>query len=155
MITNHSKIAELEKCYNSMIIIEKEKLELISQVFQKFAEIILKNKLIELKNAKPEFYLKKYIEENIEKDINIKTAAEFIRRSPSFVTHKFKEMYGISFHEYLTIARIEQSKKLLRKNTISEIFQKCGFNNRYHFSKVFKKIEGIPPHEYQKAIINK
>lgn len=132
-----------------MEIIEKEKLVLISELFQKFADIILKNKLIELKKAQPEYYLKKYVEENLDKPIDINSAAEFVGRSPSFVTHKFKQIYGKTFHEYLCHRRIELAKKLLKKQPISKIFQQCGFNNRYHFSKVFKKVEGITPREYQ------
>ena len=148
-LDKHTKVAELEKSYNSMTVIQKEKLVLISELFLKFADIILKNKLIELKQARPEYYLKKYVEENLDKVIDVKSAAEFVGCSPSFVTHNFKEKYGKTFHEYLSQARIEYSKKLLRKHPISETFQLCGFNNRYHFSKVFKKIEGITPHEYQ------
>ena len=149
----HSKVKELEEKYNSMNIIKEEKLILIADLFQNFSDIILKNKLIELKKAKPEYYLKKYIEENLDKPINVKSAAEFVGRSPSFVTHNFKETYGKTFHEYLTLFRVEHSKKLLRKYSISETYPLCGFNNRYHYSKVFKRIEGVTPHEYQ-LIIN-
>ena len=148
----HSRINELERSYNSMSIIRKEKLVLISELFQKFSEIILRNRLIELKKVQPEYYLKKYIEENLDKPINVKSAAKFIGRSPSFVTHNFKETYGKTFHEYLTYSRVGHSKKLLREYSISETFQLCGFHNRYHFSKVFKKIEGITPYEYQSAL---
>lgn len=148
----HSKVDELEKSYNSMEIIPKEKLVLIAELFQKFSDIILKNKLIEIKRAKPEYYLKKYVEENIDKPIDVKSAAEHIGRSPSFVTHKFREVYGQTFHEYLCQSKIEYAKKLLRKYPISDVFPQCGFNNRYHFSKVFKKVEGITPREYQLTV---
>jgi AraC-like DNA-binding protein/ligand-binding sensor protein len=148
----HSKFKDLEKSYNSMQIIEKEKLILISKLFLKFAEIILKNTLIELRRVKPENYLKKYIEENLSKPISVKSAAEFVNRSPSYVTHKFKEIYGSTFHNYLNIMRIEYSKKLLMKYSISNTYQSCGFNNRYHFCKVFKKVEGITPRKYQLSV---
>ena len=151
-LKQHSEFSELERSYNSMNIIEKEKLVLISELFIKFSDIILKNKLIELKKAKPEYYLKKYVEENFNQPIDVVSAAKFIVRSPSFVTHKFKEIYSKTFHEYLSHVRVDQSKRLLRKYPISEIYQMCGFNNRYHFSKVFKKIEGITPHEFQLSI---
>ena len=145
----HSEIKELEESYNSMEIINKEKLILISELFQKFSDIILKNKLVELKHAKSEYYLKKYVEANLDKPIDVRSASEFIGRSPSFVTHKFKEIYGKTFHEYLSDERIELAKQLLRKYSIDETFQKCGFNNRYHFSKVFKKVTGITPRKFQ------
>jgi AraC-like DNA-binding protein len=145
----HSKFSELEKSYNSMQVIEKEKLILISKLFLKFSEIILKNALIELKRVKPEHYLKKYIEENLARSISVKSAAGFVNRSPSYVTHKFREIYGTTFHRYVNIMRIEHSKKLLRKHSISHTYQLCGFNNRYHFSKVFKEIEGVTPRKFQ------
>lgn len=148
----HSRVKELEKAYNSMTIIEKEKLILISELFQNFADLILKNKLVELRKAKPEYYLKKYVEENLSRPINVKTASEFIGRSPSFVTHNFKETYGKTFHEYLSQIRVEHSKVYLKNHSIVETYQLCGFKNRYHFSKVFKKLEGITPHEYQVAL---
>lgn len=145
----HPQIDALERSYNSMNIIEKDKLILISELFLKFADIILKNKLVELKQAKPEFYLKKYVEDNLNRQISVKEAADFVKMSTSFVTHKFKEVYGMTFHECLTHARIEHSKKLLHKHSISEIYEMCGFNNRFHFSKVFKKIVGITPRKFQ------
>jgi AraC-like DNA-binding protein/ligand-binding sensor protein len=151
-LKQHSEFLELEKSYNSMNIIERGKLVLISELFIMFSDIILKNRLIELKKAKPEFYLKKYVEENLNQPIDVLSAAEFIGRSPSFVTHKFKEIYGKTFHEYLSHVRIEKSKKMLRKYSILETYEMCGFNNRYHFSKVFKKIEGINPHEFQLSL---
>jgi AraC-like DNA-binding protein/ligand-binding sensor protein len=148
----HSRFKELEKSYNSMQIIEKEKLLLISKLFLKFAGIILKNALIELRRVKPENYLKKYIEENLALPISVESAAKFVNRSPSYVTHKFKDIYGRTFHNYLNFMRIEHSKKLLMKNTISQTYQLCGFNNRYHFCKVFKKVEGISPRKYQLSV---
>jgi ligand-binding sensor protein len=145
----HSKVKELEKCYNSMTIIEKDKLILISELFLKISDFILKNKLIELKKAKPEYYLKKYVEENLSKPIDVKSASEFIGRSPSFVTHKFKEIYKKTFHEYLSYARVDYAKRLLRTYSIVETSQLCGYANRYHFSKIFKKFENTTPHEYK------
>ena len=148
-INQHSNLKELEQCYNSMKIIEKDKLLLISELFQTFSDIILKNKMVEIRRSKPEYYFKKYMEENIALTINVKTAAKFINRSPSYVVHTFKKIYGCSFHQYLTEMRIEHSKGLLKNHPISEVYQLCGFKNRFHFSKTFKNLEGISPHLYQ------
>ena len=151
-LLSHSKLDELKACYESMHVIPHDQLILIAELFQMFSDIILKRKLIEIKKAKPEYYLKKYVDENIEKPINVQTAAEYVGRSTSFVTHRFREIYGITFHEYLCESRIKYSKKLLEHKSICETFQLCGFNNRYHFSKVFKKVEGLTPFEYQEKI---
>lgn len=151
-LDEHSEIEALKRTYNSMEIIPKEKLILISDVFQKFSELILKNRFIELKKAQPEHYLKKYIEENISESITIYTAADFIKRSPSYVTHKFKEIYGESFHDYLNYLRMEKARNLLKNHSIDQTYAQCGFKNRYHFSKVFKKMMGVTPKKYQNSI---
>jgi AraC-like DNA-binding protein len=151
-LNEHSDLTGLTKEYNSMEIIPREKLMLISEVFQKFSELILKNKFIELKKARPEHYLKKYMEENLSKSITVQSAARFINRSPSYVTHKFREIYGESFHHYLNKVRIDQAKKLLKNHTIDQTYSHCGFKNRYHFSKVFKHIEGMTPKKFQSLL---
>jgi AraC-like DNA-binding protein len=148
----HSKLKELEVIYNRMNVVRKDKLILIAELFKSFAELILKNQLIKLRNKRPEYYLKKYVEENLANPINVKTAAEYVSRSASYVTHKFKEIYGLTFHDYLSNARIEHAKKLLQTMPISDVYHLCGFNNRYHFSKVFKSHENITPSEYQKLV---
>ena len=148
-LDEHSEVVKLESSYNSMEMIPKSKLMLIADVFQKFSELILKNRFVELRKAQPEHYLKKYIDENIANSITVQSAAEFINRSPSYVTHKFRELYGESFHHYLNYARISRAKKLLRNQRIDKVYAQCGFKNRYHFSKVFKNITGSTPRKYQ------
>jgi AraC-like DNA-binding protein len=154
-LDQHTEVEALKYSYNEMEIIPKEKLMLIADVFQKFSELILKNRFIELKKAQPEEYLKKYIEENLSNSINVKSAAAFIDRSPSYVTHKFRELYGVSFHHYLRNARIARAKDLLRYHSIEDTFAECGFKNRYHFSKVFNKVTGISPGKYQESVEKK
>ena len=150
----HSEVEGLKNSYNAMAVIPKEKLMLIADVFQKFSELILNNRFVELKKAQPEHYLKKYIDENLSNFITVQSAAEFVNRSPSYVTHKFKELYSESFHHYLNNARVSKAKALLKSNTIDQIYAQCGFKNRYHFSKVFKKMVGITPRKYQNSIDN-
>ncbi|MDH5398078.1 MAG: PocR ligand-binding domain-containing protein [Cyclobacteriaceae bacterium] len=148
-LQEHSELSTLEEKYNAMKVIPKEKLILISALFQKFSELILKNKFIELRKAWPEHYLKKYIEENLSRPITVQSAALFINRSPSYVTHKFRKIYGESFHRFLRKARIQKAKKALMGHSIDETYAVCGFKNRYHFSKVFKQVTGMTPKKFQ------
>ncbi len=151
-LNEHSKIRELEKIYISMPVVNKKQLILIAKLFKHYADLIIQNKLVGIRTAKPEFYLKKYVEDNFDKDISVHTAAKFVGRSTSFVTHKFREIYKKTFHEFLCDKRIEHAKELLRKYSIEETYQKCGYCNRYHFSKIFKKLTGKTPGEYQLEI---
>jgi AraC-like DNA-binding protein len=148
----HSKVKILESIYNSMPVFKTNTLILISEVFQIIAQTILRERMIELKKANPLFYLKKYVDENYNNDINIQSAAEYIGRSTSFVTHSFKNEFNTSFNNYRNDKRIERAKNLLKSHSISETYELCGFKNRYHFSKVFKKNMNITPYEYQQKI---
>jgi two-component system response regulator YesN len=107
--------------------------------------------LIELKQKSPEYYLKKFIQENLHREISIQSAAEYIGRSASFITHTFRELYGTTFYNYVLERKIELAIQYLKLKSIEDTSALCGFKNRYHFSKVFKKITGQSPGEYQKS----
>ena len=50
---------------------------------------------------------------------------------------------------YYNLMKIKEAKKLLSKNSVSEVSRLLSFNNPYYFSRVFKKYEGISPSEYK------
>jgi two-component system response regulator YesN len=134
-----------------MEVVPKEKLRLIAQLFKQLATHLLHHKLIALRKARPEYFLKQYIEENLSGSISIQAAAGYIGRSVSFVTHQFKQFYGCSFQEYVLNYRMEKAKAYLTSKRIAETAGLCGFKNRYHFSRVFKQYTGTTPAQYQKA----
>ncbi len=149
-LDEHSRVEELEVHYQQMEVVPKEKLRLIAQLFKQLAAQLLHHKLIALRKARPEYYLKQYIEENLAGSVSIQAAAGYIGRSASFVTHQFKQFYGCSFHEYVLSYRMEKAKVYLSSKSIAETARLCGFKNRYHFSRVFKQFTGTTPAQYQK-----
>lgn len=151
-LSRHTQVNLLRKEYQNMQVFSKSKLLLISDLFTRISEIILKNHLVEIQKAKPDYYLKKYINDNYAKDISIDRAAAYIGKSPSYITHQFRKYFQTTFHQYLLEFRIQKARKFLSSMTIEETAEACGFKNRYHFSKVFKKIVGITPSQYRKKI---
>lgn len=91
-----------------------------------------------------------YIENNIDRKIDIDVLANISGYSSSHFRKKFREIYGISPVEYINYLRIEKAKDLLKSRMYlkHEIAKMCGFENVYYFSRVFKKIVGCPPKEY-------
>lgn len=53
--------------------------------------------------------------------------------------------------EYLNSYRIEKAKKLLKDdhNKIQDVYERVGYSSSQYFSKVFKKLTGISPWQYQ------
>ena len=70
---------------------------------------------------------------------------------PYFCT-MFKQQYGQNFTTYLAEYRIIEAKKLLNQPTISvrEAGERVGYPDPNYFTKVFRRLTGINPSEYQK-----
>ena len=73
-------------------------------------------------------------------------------------THHCKQLTNLTPMRYLTMKRIELSKKILIKKelfTVYEVAFTCGFSTSQYFSTVFKKQEKCTPLEYrQKKIVS-
>ena len=59
---------------------------------------------------------------------------------------------GISLVDYINQKKVEKAKEMRAEGNerIADIALALGFSNIYYFSKVFRKMEGIPPTEYIK-----
>lgn len=77
--------------------------------------------------------------------------AEEISVSPAYFSTTFKKETGVSFVQYLTSARLEKAKELL-KNTDAktyEIAERTGFSEPNYFSFIFRKNIGLSPSQYR------
>ena len=93
-----------------------------------------------------------YIEKNFEQEITLDILAKQFYVSKYEISRMFTKNVGISFIDYLTRVRIENSKKLLLDTPLSvtKISELTGFNSSSNFARVFKKITGIAPLQYRK-----
>jgi len=64
----------------------------------------------------------------------------------------FHRVVGISYHEYVTLMRIEKAKALLQEtpyHSITEIGYEIGFGGLRNFESCFKKLTGQTPCQYR------
>ncbi|MBQ7373014.1 MAG: helix-turn-helix transcriptional regulator [Clostridia bacterium] len=74
--------------------------------------------------------------------------------SKTILNHLFKKNMGITIMQYYNGLKIEEAKKLLRKNHSSaEIANLLTFESATYFTKVFKKYVGMTPSAYKKRIL--
>lgn len=92
-----------------------------------------------------------FIKEHFEESIPLDRLAEISGYSKQFLIRKFKRSYNKTPLEYITHLRLNKAKSLLIDTTqpISEIAEKCGFENQYYFSNVFKRKVGLSPLKYR------
>lgn len=97
----------------------------------------------------------KYMEENYQQKITLADVAEKTYVSQWHLSKLLNGHTGKSFSELLNHIRIEEAKKLLRDPSlrIGDISEEVGFMDVAHFSKVFKKLEGISANEYRNSRI--
>lgn len=64
----------------------------------------------------------------------------------------FKKQFGYSIIQYRNRLRINTAKTLVDSMPLDEVAYMLGFNDRYYFSRQFKKNEGVSPDEYRKRL---
>jgi YesN/AraC family two-component response regulator len=94
-----------------------------------------------------------YLNENYEHKISLEQIAHNMYLSPVYISKIFKEETGESPINYLIKIRLEKAKDILLNSDngcIKNIANQVGYDDVYHFSKLFKKYYGISPLYYRK-----
>ena len=93
---------------------------------------------------------KEYVRENYGEKLTLAAIASKIGISQGYLSSVFKKQTGGNLNDYINQMKIEKAKELLEKHEymMYEISDMLGFENPYYFSKVFKKLTGITPSEY-------
>ena len=92
-------------------------------------------------------------EAHVAERISLDDVADFAGVSSGYMSKSFKRIMGISLVDYINSMKIERAKEIMDQNhdaRIADIAIALGFSNVYCFSKVFRKVEGVPPTEYLK-----
>ncbi len=77
--------------------------------------------------------------------------AKTVNLSLSYFATLYKSIYGAAPVDDLISIKIENAKKrILAGETLTDISDSLGYANYTHFSRQFKKIEGIPPIQWKK-----
>lgn len=95
-----------------------------------------------------------YFEDHYGEKISLDQIAENMYLSPFYISRIFKSETGDTPIRYLINIRLEKAMELLRSGfagSIREVAEQVGYEDAYHFSKLFKKRYGFPPSQAKKA----
>lgn len=93
-----------------------------------------------------------YLRDHYFEHITNQTLAAQFGYVPSYISLLFRQQYRQSPSEYLTRLRLDEAKKLMQAHPdmlIREVAERVGFKSQHHFSRIFKKNEGMWPTSYQ------
>lgn len=94
-----------------------------------------------------------YFEDHYEEKISLDQIAENMYLSPFYISKIFKAETGDTPIRYLINVRLEKALEILKEDrelSIQEVSARVGYDDAYHFSKLFKKHFGISPSAVRK-----
>ena len=102
--------------------------------------------------------IKADLKKNLSFKISLADYAKKYGYNTSYFSQWFKKMCGKSFVEYIISERIELAKNLILSKpymSLRNVSLESGYDDYYHFSKIFKKYTGLSPIEFQNNAKNK
>ncbi len=100
--------------------------------------------------------VKKYINDNWEKNISVSDVATEMFYSPNYISLIFKRNTGESVFDYITKCKMKNAKILLRNPNykLYQISNKLGYAHSAYFNTVFKKVTGITPKQFREQCMD-
>ncbi len=92
-----------------------------------------------------------YIEAHLEEPLDNQRLAAVVHASESHFIRLFRRVVGCTPARHVQERRVQRAAGLLTRTslTIDEVAERCGFANRYHFSRVFAQRMVEPPGRFR------
>ncbi|SFS65095.1 helix-turn-helix domain-containing protein [Paenibacillus sp. BC26] len=85
--------------------------------------------------------------------LNMRSLAHSLKLSPVQLTRRFRSAYGVTPSEFVTELRLSRACRLLAETELSidKIASRCGYENGFYLSRVFRQKRGMTPSFYRKT----
>ena len=99
--------------------------------------------------------IRHYIRRNFQMDVSLKSIAEHVHLSPSYVSRVFHRETGETVTAYLNRVRVSEAKRLLRITNmrVSEVCYEVGYQSLSHFTRMFKRVTGLSPRAFRASSV--
>lgn len=96
----------------------------------------------------------RFISHHYTEKLTVDDLARQVCLNPVYLGILFKENTGLSVKKYINQIKINHAENLLLSGefTITEIALRCGFEDIYYFSKLFKSMRGYPPSQINRHL---
>jgi AraC-like DNA-binding protein/ligand-binding sensor protein len=152
---------DLRDAYYKCVYLNEDKINAAMQLMTFFAEYLctMTQKIIDAETEDSTAIIiaaKKYINDQIAKELSLPNVANHINRSPGYLSRNFERTVGETFTAYVQQVRIEkvQHKLLHSSLSITEIALECGFNSISQFNRTFRKYNDCTPRTFRSRYQN-
>lgn len=128
--------------------------DLLMQVVSENIEVDFGEKIDKLTDFTVKSALE-WIGKNLDKKMSVKCICAAVGTNPSTLNFKFRKELKTSVWDYVSGQRLIKGRHLILTTnySLSEVAERCGFENVYYFSNAFKKKFGISPSKYIKRFL--
>lgn len=98
-----------------------------------------------------------YIENNIDSDLTLKSAADHFKMNNTYLSKLFKKQTGVNFAVYIQEAKFKKAAEMIvsdKKMSITDIAGRLGYYNMTYFTRKFKERYGVTPVQYRKTHVS-
>lgn len=90
-----------------------------------------------------------YVLTHVNEEISVKLLSESLYINKSYLSEIFKQKFGMTLLQYITMAKMERAKKLLQEGKFKnyQIAEMLGFKDHEYFGRLFKKYIGVLPRD--------
>ncbi len=94
-----------------------------------------------------------FVEDNLSTKLRVDQLADLIGLSPSHFMRVFRSRLGVTVRSYIESRRIEAAKELMLRTSarLTDIALQCGMTDQPHFTRVFRRNVGQPPHRWRES----
>jgi AraC-like DNA-binding protein len=84
-------------------------------------------------------------------DLYIDSIAEYLGKSPTYISHIYKQRTGMTILDKIVDVRMTHAKELLLGTDlpIADISERAGFSSSSYFFKAFRKVNGVTPNAFR------
>ncbi len=98
--------------------------------------------------------LRRYLQDHLSQQVTLPQLAQAFSLSTAHFSRLFHKAFGTSPMRYLTRMRVDHAAQLLSRTDLklAAIGRHVGYDDPYHFARVFKQTTGIPPATYRRRL---
>jgi AraC-like DNA-binding protein/ligand-binding sensor protein len=140
--------SSLKRAFSSLPYIAAGQVDNILGMFMMLVDYIVARELVGLRGDWVLEKVEQYINNHFSEKVNMEDVAKFTGRSVSSLAHLLRKKYGLTFKQMLIEKRLSQADGLLRSRpelSIGEIAFKSGFDDRFYFSRIYRKYRKKTP----------